>query len=141
MDFVANRNFLNGPKLNVTLLAADKQPFWASYPKEWKASPLYVHKGMRFSTGPSTTVDELKANQDEATKTLWLAHPNTPLAARQAVPLSETKLVAKIDGEVKTELAAFVEASKPQPSMEEMIASAVTAALAAAGIIKPAGGK
>jgi hypothetical protein len=69
-------------------------------------------------------------------KVLWLAHPNTPLAARQAVELSDAKLVAKIDGEVKAELSAFVEANKPKPTMEELIAGAVASALAAAGVIK-----
>ena len=136
MDFVANRNILNGPQLNLTVLSPDKQPHWAKYPEAWKRDKLYIHKGMRFSIGTAQTAEELKGNEADARKVLWVAHPNTPLPARQAVPLLEAKLVEKIDKETAAELETLAKVSKPQPSMEEAIASAVASALVAAGVIK-----
>jgi hypothetical protein len=125
MKLVARRDFANVPKLGLKLTDGTKGFVHAGH----------VHKGHRFEVGTSDIFEDLKV-EDQATVAQLIG-------SRCAVyDVDANKAVlAKIDAEV-SEAARQSKSVNAAPSMAELIASAVSGAvakaLADAGVIKPA---
>lgn len=122
MKLVAARDIRNVAKLAIKPDAEQVHTFPEKHAD-------HIPAGTRFTIGDSEKATELSPADQE--KILWLHH------SKAAVQASD-KSVEGIDKRVKLDLSKRAEENKPKPSMEELIASAVAKALAAAGVVKPA---